>query len=471
MRKPANLLLLLLFATGVSWAGIPDLNTYKWGKISVPENFSNPGSNTIEIYWEKLPALSSEAQAIVMINGGPGFTHDSFHNVGTDGGFNKDWFDALRSDFDVYYFDQRGTGNSGPLKSSRTGHEDLYQYGTENICRDIEELRKQVIGKDRIAVFGESYGGLIAQTYSIMFPTSVSRLIIHDSSPNHDFYTELAKNFSGLVERLDLEKHPGLKADFQKVLQRISDGTLTASPAVPLDRDSFLSGCSPFLYARKGQAALAVMLKELAATGHSEILDHLIAAGVFIVPISQIGWDNPVFATLFTTFLVSGLEFQDEVAIGQISNASPTAPFDLGWSERAQYRLRRDLMNDLGMKAQALFDVTPRLSEIRVPTLVFVGAYDPIAPVEYASIIEKGIGSPARKIVLQESGHAGFIEENDRVVTEVRNFLLGASTASSTEPRFSIETTSGESGGKRNSPTPAEIVEVYREAVRMNPWF
>ncbi len=67
------------------------------------------------------------------------------------------------------------------------------------------------------------------------------------------------------------------------------------------------------------------------------------------------------------------------------------------------------------------YDVTPRLGEIQVPTLVTVGRYDEVTPT-VARAIQQGIPG-AQLSEFSESSHTAFWEERDRYMERVRSFL------------------------------------------------
>jgi len=71
---------------------------------------------------------------------------------------------------------------------------------------------------------------------------------------------------------------------------------------------------------------------------------------------------------------------------------------------------------------QATFDVTGRLGEIRVPTLVAVGRHDWICPVPASEEIAAGIPG-ARLVIFEHSGHGPQSEERDAFLALVRSFL------------------------------------------------
>jgi proline iminopeptidase len=68
------------------------------------------------------------------------------------------------------------------------------------------------------------------------------------------------------------------------------------------------------------------------------------------------------------------------------------------------------------------FDLTGRLHEIQVPTLVVVGRHDWITPVEASEEIAAGIPN-SELVIFENSGHSPQLEESDRFVATVRSFL------------------------------------------------
>jgi proline-specific peptidase len=101
---------------------------------------------------------------IVLINGGPGGTHHYFHP----------WFSRAKGYAHVIYYDQRGCGlsdwNSGP------------GYSVDQAVADLDGLRK-ALGIDRWVLMGYSYGGFLAQYYTIRHPENVAGLVLVSAMP------------------------------------------------------------------------------------------------------------------------------------------------------------------------------------------------------------------------------------------------------------------------------------------------
>ena len=106
-----------------------------------------------------------------------------------------------------------------------------------------------------------------------------------------------------------------------------------------------------------------------------------------------------------------------------------------------QQIVRRTRCSGRGRRGQlagaASFDVTGRLAEIRVPTLVLHGARDRIVPVASAQRLAGGIAG-ARLVMFPDAGHVYTTDVPDAASQEVLRFLAGVSGpggGSSTGPR------------------------------------
>lgn len=416
MKKLLLVALVICAATG--WGALPNPHIYEWGRIDVPEHYSFSGTQKLQIYWEKLKSNSSTPEAIVIINGGPGMAHDGFHQPDGKGGFLKDWFYALRTDFDVYYFDQRGTGESSKLNYDILSRKNIAQYGTANICRDIEELRKNVIKKEKIAVLGESYGGMVALTYAIMYPDRVSKLVIHDSSPSNNYFTHMHKNFSEMLGVLDL-KLPGVKQNMIKTVQMFDAGQVTNAYNVPVTGLQFLSLIINYTYSMRGQTIMAYMADDIARTGRSDIFDAILGS---ILGRTERNSFSSIDASIV---LVQALEMLDEKIIAQVKSGPDYQPWNYTWLEGAIHQSRRDFKSHVRLETFNPFNVISQLNKIRAPTLVLVGETDFICPPVYAETIKNGIGEHCRMIKIKNAAHSGFVEQNEYVVGKIRDFLIG----------------------------------------------
>ncbi len=87
-------------------------------------------------------------------------------------------------------------------------------------------------------------------------------------------------------------------------------------------------------------------------------------------------------------------------------------------------RMRGDVVVANHMMAHEIphYDVRDALASVQVPTLVIAGRHDWVTPVSQSDAILQAL--PGARLVIQEdSGHMGFIEENEGYLQAVRAFL------------------------------------------------
>lgn len=107
--------------------------------------------------------IGSGAPAVVL-HGGPGAHHD----------YLLPGFDALARDRELIYYDQRGGGQSPVSRETPVGWREQ--------VADLEELRLQW-ELEQLTIVGYSWGGLLAQLYTIEFPQRVRRLGLVSPAP------------------------------------------------------------------------------------------------------------------------------------------------------------------------------------------------------------------------------------------------------------------------------------------------
>jgi proline iminopeptidase len=102
---------------------------------------------------------AGQGEPLVLIPGAGG-AHDYFHP----------FFASLERSFRVIYFDGFGRGNSDHATSPT-------EYTFEHDLDEVEALR-QALQLGKIAIYGHSYGGFVAQGYALKYPGSVSKVIV-----------------------------------------------------------------------------------------------------------------------------------------------------------------------------------------------------------------------------------------------------------------------------------------------------
>jgi proline iminopeptidase len=121
--------------------------------------------NGFDLYYREV-AADRKAIPVVAIHGGPGHSSDSF------GGS----LDPLADEYRVIYYDQRGSGHSQIKPDPR-------QYTVDLLVEELETLRREVIGAERVILVGHSAGGAIAQRYAIAHAEHVEKLVLVSSIP------------------------------------------------------------------------------------------------------------------------------------------------------------------------------------------------------------------------------------------------------------------------------------------------
>lgn len=103
--------------------------------------------------------LIGEGEPIVFLHGGPGSEHRFFlpHMV------------PLSKEFKLVFYDQRGCGKSDLSENS--------QYSMKNEVENLEALRIQ-LGFEKMNIFGESWGSMLALLYATTYPERVNKILL-----------------------------------------------------------------------------------------------------------------------------------------------------------------------------------------------------------------------------------------------------------------------------------------------------
>ena len=127
-------------------------------------------SSGVSLYYETF----GEGPPLILLNGGPGFPHEYLQATR-----------VLASEARLVYFDQRGTGKSDKV--------DPAEYTIAANVADVEAVRTG-LSLSPCAVFGHSWGGMLAQAYAVAHPGAVTKLVLADTfSTIADLNTVLAR--------------------------------------------------------------------------------------------------------------------------------------------------------------------------------------------------------------------------------------------------------------------------------------
>ena len=146
-----------LFALAILMPGILSAQVaHRLGSVHTPE---------VDLGYETLGALGAEIP-LVAVNGGPGLSHAYM--------MQNDLWQRVAAHRWVILYDQRGTGASKHMQPDAP-------QSMEAQVADLDAIRRTFM-LDRIAVLGDSYGGMIAMAYAAAHPEHVARLILSDSA-------------------------------------------------------------------------------------------------------------------------------------------------------------------------------------------------------------------------------------------------------------------------------------------------
>lgn len=158
-------------------------------KFDLPVDYNNRAGRKLSVFARE--CISSEHKKIddlpwlIFFQGGPGFQSPR--------PFRKDgWLKRALKDYRVLLLDQRGTGLSSPINyqtlkefsDPRAQAEYLMNFRADNIIRDAEEIRKQLLGPEKKWTgLGQSYGGFCMTHYLSAAPEGLEAAIITGGVP------------------------------------------------------------------------------------------------------------------------------------------------------------------------------------------------------------------------------------------------------------------------------------------------
>lgn len=131
--------------------------SYSVNEIEVPINWDNPkGTKTKVFYFTNLKPYQTP---VVYFNGGPlGYDHYSYTIFDQK---------AAERNLGFVYIDQRGTGCSGSIPKVIDVDSAIFAsfFAADQIVMDAEAIREKILGPSPWKIFGQSYGGQIANRY------------------------------------------------------------------------------------------------------------------------------------------------------------------------------------------------------------------------------------------------------------------------------------------------------------------
>lgn len=282
--------------------------------VNVPEDREKPGGRTIALHVVIVPALHRDKAMppLFDIAGGPGV-------AASDGA--AAYCGPLRihrEKRDVVLVDQRGTGQSGPLRCGElegvSPLDDMYDPATVQRCReelakqadlshyrtidavhDLEDVR-DALAYDQIDLAGVSYGTMVVQMYMREYPQNVRAALMLGAVPlGEKIPLHHAANAEAVLQRLldDCDgdpacggAFPSLRREWSELLERLDlapvhyeyiDSTGAAS-LVEIRRGPFCEGLRRLLYAVVTQRRIPFIIHEAAHENFKPFLDAVLPA-------------------------------------------------------------------------------------------------------------------------------------------------------------------------------------------------
>jgi len=197
-------------------------------EFELPVDYANPGGGTLRVFVREVVLPGKDARdlpCVVFFQGGPG--SGSPRPMGNSG-----WIKRMAQEYRVLLLDQRGTGISTPVTAqalrnlapeAQAGY--LRHFRADNIVRDAEAIRKQMIGDRPWTILGQSYGGFCSMRYLSASPEGLEAVLITGgipslTRPTDDVYRAtyprvLAKN------RRYFERYPGDAARVNEIARHL----------------------------------------------------------------------------------------------------------------------------------------------------------------------------------------------------------------------------------------------------------
>ena len=396
------------------------------GSLTRPLDPARPQGPQIQVQFAVLPALAQRktADPVFFFAGGPG------QGAKALAGPLSQQFARLNNRRDLVFIDQRGTGDSAPLKCAddaerqppqplalqldqgrqlerlaacrialqKLPHGDLRQYITSIAVADIDAVR-EALGAAQVNAIGFSYGTRAVLEYQRQFPQRVRRAVIDGVAPpdmalpassSVDNQAALEALFAACEKDAGCRgRHPALRAQWQGLLQSLPREVRVQHPVtgqpelLRIDRRTVLGLVRGPLYAPMLAAGLPAAI-DAAAAGRFDPLIGLAQA---------LGGGGGI---------ASGMHFSVICAedLPRLPAADAASTGDFG---EVNAQLYRRVCADWprGTPPEAFYRLVPAPS----PTLVLSGGADPATPARHGARVAAALGAKARHVVVAEAGH------------------------------------------------------------------
>ena len=408
---------------------LPDVaRPARCGSIEVPENPDKPDGRQLSLKVVVIPARNGRAlrDPIAYLSGGPGqaATRDAAHL--------SQILARINEERDLLLVDQRGTGDSAPLRctlvdaadtapnlldifppaavkrcaKALAAQADLSQYSLLNFAHDLESVRI-ALGYDALNLYGFSYGTRAAQVYLRTYPKTSRTAYLGSMAPiDADVLLEfpdaaeqtLGRTFDACAA--DAACHaafPALRQEFETLLARLDSGSVVVTAAgtnkkVTLSRGRFGERLRSMLYTPESAASVPWVLHQAHEGNWQPLVDGMLDFARSMDAQASLG--------LFFTITCN----EDVAFLREADIRARATPRQFG-----DFRIRSQ---------QAACALWPRYRvpegyrkpiQTDVPTLLVSAELDPATPASLAARAAPGYTRHV-ELLLRGQGHSGWTD-------------------------------------------------------------
>jgi len=413
------------------------------GWYEVPENPDEPEGRTIQLRVARVPATgrTAEPDPLIFFAGGPGQAATEAWPI-ISGALRK-----VNENRDILLVDQRGTGQSNPLKCPQVQLEEALGLDWDELGRTTRECLDSVegdpryytttiamndihavslaLGYEKVNLFGGSYGTRAAQVYLRLFPEQVRSVVLDGVVPQtlalgSEHAMKLDQAVYRVLENCDQdptcgELFPDSAGKLKKLIAMLDEKPVqlevthpsTGKPlAMTFDREVLGSSLRFLAYSPESQAMLPLLIDEAATTGNMERLasQMLIAAGGMQDSIAQ-GMEMSVVCAEDVPFFDSAEE-NDSLLLGNSMTRASLIQCDIWPRGPLPANFHDPVSSD-------------------VPVLLLSGELDPVTPPEYAERVAQHFPN-SRQLVAP--GQAHIVTTRGCMGKLVTDFIINASS-------------------------------------------
>jgi pimeloyl-ACP methyl ester carboxylesterase len=427
--------------------GTPLTAPAECGWFEVAENPAEPEGRRIRLRVARVPARgrSAKPDPLLFLAGGPGqaATEAWLIVAGT--------LKKVNEERDVLLIDQRGTGQSNPLRCPEMALDEALAldweqlgdttrrclagldgdprfYTTTIAMQDYDRVR-EALGYEQLNLFGVSYGTRAAQVYLRLFPGRVRSIVLDSVVPQTlALGTEHAGKLDQALQRVleDCEEDADCRAAYPNAADSLATlvRRLDAAPVpvtvehpttglpftLDFDREVLGAAIRFLSYAAETQALLPLLIHEAATRNDYRRLASqlLITAGSLTESIAQ-GMELSVVCT------------EDFPLFPEPGEAGGRGAYLLGDSMLRASQIQCSIW-PRGQVPPGFHDAVTSA----VPALLLSGEYDPVTPPEYGDAVQAHL-SNSLHLVARGQGHS--VTGKGCLGRIVSDFIAAASVA------------------------------------------